>query len=80
MLNALWPLLKSGGILLYATCSVLKEENEKQIEIFLASKKDAEEKVIQADWGQACQHGRQILPGEHNMDGFYYCVLVKKEY
>ena len=41
LLHALWPLLKSGGILVYATCSVLKEENHEQIHEFLARHPEA---------------------------------------
>ncbi|QFY90079.1 16S rRNA (cytosine(967)-C(5))-methyltransferase RsmB [Magnetovirga frankeli] len=76
-LRALWPLLQPGGHLLYATCSILPEENEQQIARFLASQQNAREVPIQADWGQALAHGRQILPGEADMDGFYYALLEK---
>lgn len=77
LLAALWPLVAPGGRLLYATCSVLPEENDKQISNFLAAHGDAREDVIDADWGRACRHGRQILPGEDGMDGFYYARLVR---
>jgi 16S rRNA (cytosine967-C5)-methyltransferase len=77
ILNAAWSLLASGGILLYATCSVLKQENEHQIHNFLATHSDALELPIVADWGLATTHGRQILTGMAAMDGFYYARLVK---
>ncbi|MBI3187231.1 MAG: 16S rRNA (cytosine(967)-C(5))-methyltransferase [Gammaproteobacteria bacterium] len=77
LLQNLWPMLAPGGLLLYITCSVLKAENEQQVAEFLATTADATEQVIQADWGQARTHGRQILPGENNMDGFYYALLQK---
>jgi 16S rRNA (cytosine967-C5)-methyltransferase len=70
--SSLWPLLRPGGRLLYATCSVLRQENEQVMAAFLASQPDAEERPILADWGRAFAHGRQILPGEAGMDGFYY--------
>ena len=35
LLNALWPLLKPGGRLLYATCSIFKAEGQQQIDAFL---------------------------------------------
>jgi 16S rRNA (cytosine967-C5)-methyltransferase len=35
LLDALWPLLRPGGVLLYATCSVFKAEGEHQIDAFL---------------------------------------------
>lgn len=78
LLQQLWPLLAPGGMLLYATCSVFRDENSNQIKNFLASHDDAEECAIKADWGKAETHGRQILPGEQNMDGFYYALLRKR--
>lgn len=75
--DAVWPLLAPGGILLYATCSILKEENEQQVSAFLADYPDAQAVTIQAEWGQPSGPGRQILPGENAMDGFYYARLKK---
>jgi len=77
LLEALWPLLAPGGRLLYATCSILKQENELQITRFLANHKDAAEHAIIADWGITRSHGRQIITGESGMDGFYYACLKK---
>jgi 16S rRNA (cytosine967-C5)-methyltransferase len=77
ILDAAWSLLTPGGVLLYATCSVLKQENELQIGAFLSRHADARELPIAADWGQARPHGRQILSGELQMDGFYYAKLLK---
>jgi len=77
LLKALWPLLAPGGNLLYVTCSVFAEENHLQIQNFLQTHTDAIETVLVADWGQAQQYGRQILPGENNLDGFYYACLSK---
>ena len=77
ILNAVWPLLKPGGILLYATCSVLKQENENQIADFLNKHADALELTIQANWGETRPHGRQILTGRQQMDGFYYAKICK---
>ncbi len=75
LLASLWPLVAPGGSLLYATCSVLPDENDKQISNFLAAHADAQEHEIDAEWGHPCRHGRQILPGEDGMDGFYYARL-----
>ena len=72
LLDALWPLLARGGRLLYATCTMLKRENTAQIERFLARTRDA---VALAPTAPA---GLQILPGETNMDGFYYACLGKE--
>ena len=78
ILNALWPLLKPGGMLLYVTCSILPEENDKQITTFLNHHEDAVENRIAAGWGHGVNVGRQILPGENNMDGFYFVSIYKQ--
>ncbi len=72
MLDALWPLLEPGGILVYTSCSVLKVENDDQTRAFLERHADA--RPIEKDDlpGQAAYPGRQILPGEQDCDGFYY--------
>lgn len=77
LLNALWPLLKQGGLLVYVTCSVFSEENIENIQRFLAAHPDAIEEKIAASWGSSCPVGRQILPAMHGMDGFYYACLRK---
>jgi 16S rRNA (cytosine967-C5)-methyltransferase len=75
LLDALWRLLAPGGMLLYATCSILRRENAQQVEAFFARHADAEEQAIDAAWGRADGPGRQILPGESGMDGFFYACL-----
>jgi 16S rRNA (cytosine967-C5)-methyltransferase len=77
ILRALWPLLVPGGILLYCTCSVLAYENCRQVKRFLQTHGDAVEVLIDAEWGRSCEHGMQILPGENEMDGFYFACLRK---
>lgn len=77
LLESVWPMLAPGGILLYATCSIFKQENEHQIAKFKASHGNAEEIPIKTAWGHAQQYGRQILPGDSTMDGFYYALLSK---
>ncbi|MBK8816609.1 MAG: 16S rRNA (cytosine(967)-C(5))-methyltransferase RsmB [Methylococcaceae bacterium] len=79
ILNAVWPMLKQGGVLVYATCSVLKRENEFQIGAFLSTHRDAEESPMRSEsWGNTATHGRQILTGDNSMDGFYYARIVKR--
>jgi len=77
MLDAIWPLLSAGGMLLYSTCSLIPEENEYQIQAFLGRTPDARERPVASDWGHARSVGRQTLPGEQEMDGFYYACLEK---
>jgi 16S rRNA (cytosine967-C5)-methyltransferase len=78
ILDALWPLLKPGGKMLYSTCSIFKDENEAQVAEFLQRHADAEEiSLAAANWGELRPHGRQILPGSSNMDGFYYALLTR---
>ena len=78
LLNALWPLLKPGGLLIYATCSVLPEENEEQIAHFLETTPNCECATPKLTWGRPTGHGLQILPGDNGMDGFFYGVLRKQ--
>ncbi|MGE5240926.1 MAG: 16S rRNA (cytosine(967)-C(5))-methyltransferase RsmB [Bacteroidota bacterium] len=77
ILESLWPLLKPGGKLLYVTCSILTAENEKQMAAFLARHPEAAEDGLPLTAGVARVVGRQILPGESGMDGFYYACLHK---
>lgn len=77
LLQTLWPLLLPGGMLLYSTCSVLFDENSGQLARFLERQADAAEVPISAAWGRDCMYGRQILPGEDEMDGFYFACLQK---
>jgi 16S rRNA (cytosine967-C5)-methyltransferase len=74
---ALWPLLAPGGRLLYATCSVLRAENEIVLAGFLADHDDARALPLPGHCGHAAGVGRQNLPGEGGMDGFYYALLEK---
>jgi len=80
LLTKLWQTLVPGGHLLYATCSVLKDENENQIRRFLTQQDDAREIEIELPFGHQRSTGCvQILPGEHGMDGFFYASLVKAQ-
>ena len=68
LLDTLWQTLVVDGVLLYATCSILKEENEHQLSAFLQRHPDA------------CLVGEphQILPGDQGMDGFFYAAIKKR--
>jgi len=79
LLGKLWPLLKSGGLMLYCTCSIFRDENERQIEEFLQATPDCVEVPVDArHWGRSAGVGRQILPGFDDMDGFFYACLRKR--
>jgi 16S rRNA (cytosine967-C5)-methyltransferase len=77
LLTQLWPLLEPGGILVYATCSVLADENIRQISRFVTNHADARSPDLEAGWGRKQEFGRQILPGDEDMDGFYYACIHK---
>lgn len=78
LLTELWQTLKPGGLLIYATCSVLPEENENTVAAFLEKQSDAEHVPINASWGHARPYGRQLLPRDGGHDGFYYALLRKR--
>jgi 16S rRNA (cytosine967-C5)-methyltransferase len=75
LLAALWPLLAPGGILLFATCSLLWAEGEAVVEDFMRERAGAQALPIEATWGEPCGSGRRIAAGESGMDGFYYARL-----
>lgn len=77
LLQALWGVLAPGGVLLYATCSILRAEGEELVQTFLAETDDAAESKIIAGWGEARVVGRRIAPGG-DFDGFYYARLLKR--
>lgn len=78
LLNNVWPTLKTGGLLLYATCSILPDENERLIAQFCAAQDCAEHIAINAPWGEARSFGRQLFPQPNGHDGFYYALIRKK--
>lgn len=78
LLKTIWPLLKQDGRLVYVTCSLLPEENDHVISKFLLETANAHIQKVNAPWGIATQLGQQILPGQDNMDGFYYAAISKK--
>lgn len=77
ILEAAWTMLAPGGTLVYATCSVLRQENSDVISAFLGEHPEAKESLLPEIFGQAQPHGRQILPGTDGMDGFFYARLEK---
>ncbi|MES2858376.1 MAG: 16S rRNA (cytosine(967)-C(5))-methyltransferase RsmB [Pseudomonadota bacterium] len=78
LLDTAWPLLAPGGVLLYATCSILREENSAQVSAFLARTPEAMLEPLDASFGHDTGFGTQRLPGEEGMDGFFYARLRKR--
>ena len=74
ILDGLWPCLARGGKLLYATCSILAQENSLQLRSFLARHRDAVAQPLESGAGSA---GCQIVTGENDMDGSYYACVGK---
>lgn len=82
ILDALWSLLKPGGRMVYATCSILDRENSAQVASFLRRHRDASALPMSVDWGEPRQTdgqflGRQVFPVSEGHDGFFYAVLEK---
>ena len=80
LLAALWPCLARGGRLLYATCSVFRDENEAQVDAFMAAHPDALRETLTFAPEVAARGGQLLpsLPGaSHNQDGFFYALLGK---
>jgi len=77
ILATMWSVLKPGGRLLYATCSVFKQENVMQIERFLNTQNDVKVIPLNIEFAINTDFGSQILPGTKDCDGFFYCLLEK---
>lgn len=83
LLMQMWQILQPGGKLLYATCSILPEENSQQIQTFIAQHPEAVVLPIPTSLSELTtvndEFGLQVLPGDADMDGFYYTLLQKPE-
>jgi 16S rRNA (cytosine967-C5)-methyltransferase len=81
LLRGCWPLLRRGGRLLYATCSLLPEENAGVVSAFLAATPGARALPVPEPLARlplhSCRPGWQLLPGAAG-DGFYYACLQKE--
>lgn len=79
LLESMWSVLRPGGRLVYATCSVFPQENHRIIQRFLKQQPAATLAVTDVPWGRDMGAGRQLLPDPHSHDGFFYAVLEKPE-
>ncbi|MGE8279971.1 MAG: 16S rRNA (cytosine(967)-C(5))-methyltransferase RsmB [Stenotrophomonas sp.] len=77
LMDALWQVLRPGGVLLYSTCSILQQENTAQVTAFLQRHPDASLEPLPGVFGHDQQGARQRLPGEQGGDGFFYARLLK---
>lgn len=78
LLEACWSMLRPGGVLLYATCSILRAENIDQVQAFLKWHPDASADTLDDGFGIDCAGvARQRLPGDDGGDGFFYARLLK---
>ena len=81
ILHALWTCLAGGGLMLYATCSVFRAENEDAVAAFGARHEDALREPISFS-SDVVARGGQLLPSlpgaAHNQDGFFYALLKKR--
>ncbi len=78
LLEALWPLLAPGGTLLYATCSILRAENQEVVQAFVNTHATADIERLTLPMGHPAGPGWQLLPGEAGLDGMYYARLSKR--
>ena len=77
ILHTLWPMLTPGGYMLYATCSIMPDENAQQILSFVADEAEAHCVPLDVAWGIDNQGTRQRLPGEDDADGFFYALMTR---
>ncbi|SER53014.1 16S rRNA (cytosine(967)-C(5))-methyltransferase RsmB [Salisediminibacterium halotolerans] len=85
ILDAVWPLLKKGGRLVYSTCTIDLEENSRQVEAFLSRQRDAfisghaEERLPEPVLATAVRYseGVQLFAGEFGTDGFFMSLIEK---
>jgi len=77
ILRTAWGMLKPGGQLLYATCSILPLENQKNIEAFLSNQADVKLTTLELSTGLDTGFGHQLFPQQQGHDGFFYALLTK---
>ena len=83
LLDAVAPYVKKGGTLVYSTCSVLKDENERQIAAFLVRHPEFEVEALPDTIPEAFRRhagqGLQLLPHRDHVGGFYICRMRRRK-
>ena len=79
LIRQMWNMLKHGGLMVYATCSILREENDDQIKKFLSTQADASLITIQQYQPHHSSYGMQFFPTNEGHDGFFYSILQKNQ-
>jgi 16S rRNA (cytosine967-C5)-methyltransferase len=80
ILDASWKTVGVGGRMLVTTCSILSQENDKQIYKFTQRHSDVTIIKLSGIPGIVTNHGIQQLPNHEGGDGFYYALLVKSQF
>ena len=70
--------LKKGGVMVYSTCTILPEENEKNIARFLASHEEFEAAPFKVGELSADSGMITLFPHVHGTDGFFICKLTRR--
>lgn len=78
LMDKLWSCLAKGGRMLYATCSVLRDENDRQIQSFMERTEDAELLPLALPLGKNGKFGCQLFPTSEGSDGFFYALLARR--
>lgn len=79
LLDNLWPRLRPGGRLLFASCSLFREETDEVVAAFLAAHPEEAGLVdLPVGWGRRTAAGFHVLTGDDGMDGFFYALLAKR--
>lgn len=83
ILNVVWQYVRPGGVLLYSTCTINKEENEENVKWFCKNYPfelvTLEQQFNDYADGRSTENGLQLLPGTHGTDGFFIAKLKRKE-
>jgi len=77
ILDSAAQLVRDGGVLIYATCSLLREENEEQVTAFLARHPDFRQRALPPEWPTGPGDVLRLYPARHGTDGFFAATLER---